>query len=319
MNVENNPNKAELPPLARRLADFIDQSSGWFWLQDLYKELNLFNNGIYTVKEIENNKSVVRNLCKRLVEKGRLERDPYRDGHLRKVEDDLMEMDLLTAEPAKPLDIKYPFGLEKYVLTLPRSIIVIAGEPNAGKTAFLLNFCLLNQWKQHVVYFSSEMGASRLRARLDKHPDIANLGIGFQAFERGYNFHDAVGKYPEAINVIDYLEIYENFYEIGAKMKDIFDKLKGNGICVIATQKNPSKKFGGKIEHNDLGRGGTFGLEKASLYLAMDSAGMNGYSRLKIVKAKEWAQETINPNGLEWGYKLVNGCQFVDIIQPIDK
>ena len=45
---------------------------------------------------------------------------------------------------------------------------------------------------------------------------------------------------------------------------------------------------------------------------------MDGSNRLKIVKAKEWARDDINPNGLEWSYKLVKGCQFVGIREPFE-
>jgi hypothetical protein len=295
-------------PLAHRLIDYIYQSSGWFFTEDVCRALSL--------KE-EKDRDNVRVQLHKLADKGLLEKDKKVNAHWRKVEDDLFEMDLNNADSAKPLDIRYPFGIERVFPTLPRSILVCAGSSNSGKTAFMLNFCLLNQWKHHVVYFSSEMGASRLKARLNKHPDFQREGLGFQAFERGDNFADAVGKFPNSLIVIDYLEIYDNFYEIGSKIKAIFDKLQGNGVCFIAVQKNPSRKnIKGQTEYVDLGRGGNFGLEKASLYLVMDSAGKDGHSRLKIVKAKEWVHENINPNNMEWGYKLVNGCQFVSIEEP---
>ena len=37
-----------------------------------------------------------------------------------------------------------PFELENLVKIMPGNIIVVAGEPDAGKTAFLLNVLLLN-------------------------------------------------------------------------------------------------------------------------------------------------------------------------------
>ncbi len=300
----------EITPLSNRLIDFIRQSSGWFWLQDIYKTLNITR---------ENDKTNIRNQCIKLAAKGKLDKDHNHDGHYRNIQDDMVEMDLHNADPAESLDISYPFKLERFVLTLPRSIIVVAGASNSEKTAWMLNFCMMNQWKHHVVYFCSEMGSSRLKARLNKFPDIQTIGIGFQAFERGGDFHDVVAKFPTSICVIDYLEIYENFYEIGAKIKAIFDKLKDNGIVLIAVQKNPSKKnIKGQTEYIDLGRGGNFGLEKASLYVAMDSSGLSGGSRLKIIKAKEWARDDINPNGLEWSYKLIKGCIFCNIVEPME-
>jgi hypothetical protein len=55
----------------------------------------------------------------------------------------------------------------------------------------------------------------------------------------------------------------------------------------------------------DLGRGGSFSLEKARLYLSMD-AGMT-----TIVKAKNWVNPLVNPNKLKINYKIVNGCKFI--------
>ena len=39
------------------------------------------------------------------------------------------------------------------------------------------------------------------------------------------------------INIIDFLEVYKDFYEIGGKMADIHRKLKG-AVAVVAVQKN---------------------------------------------------------------------------------
>ena len=51
---------------------------------------------------------------------------------------------------------------------MPGNIIVVAGEQNAGKTAFLLNFVRLNMTRHEMFYYSSEMGASEMRKRLEK-------------------------------------------------------------------------------------------------------------------------------------------------------
>lgn len=277
-----------------RLIEFIEHSHGWFWLDDIYKTFNLREEG---------ERSNIRVYCRRLVERGLLERDDRVDGRFRKPEKNLEVMDLTGAVPSVGMDIKYPFGLEKYILTLPKSIIAIAGAPNSGKTAMMLGTALMNQHKQRVAYFSSEMGASRLKARLLKFPGIEDMGIIFEAYERGGNFHDVI--FPEAINLIDYLEIYDNFYEVGGLIKKIFDKLT-TGIAIIAIQKNPSKYNNGRpVSVIDLGRGGNFGLEKASLYVAMDAG------HFKIIKAKEWANSTVNPNNMEWEYSLVDGASFI--------
>ena len=115
----------------------------------------------------------------------------------------------------------------------------------------------------------------------------------FEAEERSSNFADVIR--PSCLNIIDYLEISDNFYMVAEYLKQIHDKLDG-GIAIVALQKDPKA---------DQGRGGTFGLEKPRLYLNMD-AGI-----IKIRKAKNWTHPEQNPNGLVLNYKLVAGCKFI--------
>jgi hypothetical protein len=165
-----------------------------------------------------------------------------------------------------------------------------AGESNSGKTALALNFARLQQDRFDVHYFSSEMGKTELRERLLKFPyPLESWKVHF--WERSSNFADVIR--PDGINIIDFLEIHDEFYKVGLYIKDIFDKLK-TGIAFILIQKN---------KNTDFGLGGMRSLEKARLYLAMEPG------RLKIVKAKNWASQK-NPNGLSISFKLVGGCDF---------
>jgi hypothetical protein len=96
------------------------------------------------------------------------------------------------------------------------------------------------------------------------------------------------------LNIIDFLEIHDEFYKVGALIKDIFDKLS-TGLAVIAIQKNRGR---------DEGLGGQRSLEKPRLYMAMEPG------KLKIVKAKNWLNSTMNPNGMCMEFKLAKGCYF---------
>jgi hypothetical protein len=70
---------------------------------------------------------------------------------------------------------------------------------------------------------------------------------------------------------------------------------------------------------NDYGYGGVFTVKKARLYLSIDrSTAMPGFNILKVVKAKSWLDPAINPNGKEFAFKLVQGCDFVNI-QDVSK
>jgi len=194
---------------------------------------------------------------------------------------------------SKPLEIKYPFGIEYYFKTYPGNIIVVAGSPDAGKTAFLLNLIRLNQYDFSIYYQSSEMGKDELQNRLLNFEGIELDDWNFTAEERSSDFADVIR--PNCLNIIDYMELSGDFYMVAEYLKQIHDKLD-DGIAIVALQKDPKA---------DQGRGGTFGLEKPRLYLNMDSG------KIKIRKAKNWTHPEQNPNGLTLNYKIVGGCKFI--------
>jgi len=228
----------------------------------------------------------------RLVEEGLIERHGEKNGCYRLIESNSDEIDFLNVED-KVVDLRWPFDIEKWVKILPKNIIVIAGEANAGKTAFLLNVCFLNMGKFKINYFSSEMGAMELRDRLKKfEANLKNWKEDINFRERSTNFADVIK--PNDVNIIDFLEITDEFYKVGGMIKEIYDKLK-KGVAIIALQKNKG---------TDLGLGGARSIEKARLYLSI------GQGVLKIVKGKNWATEH-NPNGMEWKFKLLQGSKFI--------
>jgi hypothetical protein len=235
---------------------------------------------------------------KRLFDEGKLKRGT-RAGEYEIVNDTLVPIDFMSAED-KEIPIHFPFSLEQFVKIYPKNIIVVAGEPNAGKTGFLLNVARANQKKHEIHYFSSEMGPMETRVRLDKFQGIAPAEWTTKFWERAEGFQDVIR--PDAINLIDFLEITEDFWKVGRLLRDIFNKLN-KGIAVIALQKNPSKKLKDGTETGVVGLGGYRGLEKPRLYLTM------GDHTLKIVKAKNWRTEE-NPNGRFIRFRIGGGCTF---------
>ena len=142
-----------------------------------------------------------------------------------------------------------------------------------------------------MVYFSSEMGALELRTRLQRF-GVPLDSWTFRAKERSHDFADVIA--PDALNIVDFLELHDNFYMVCGLIKSIYDKL-AKGVAVVALQKNPG---------TETGLGGQRSIEKARLALALDQ------NLLKITKAKNWSQEGLNPNGMELRFKLVDGCRF---------
>lgn len=268
--------------LVQDVRDYISLQDSYIYLTDAYTTLQTLHSS-----EKANLQVIMHRLCK----EGVLEK--VGRGTFKKVEQDCADIDIWSAD-VSPFPIRYPLGLHEFVNTYPKNIIVVAGEPDAGKTAFLLNFARLNMHRHEVVYFSSEMGHIELRTRLEKF----NLPNGLEDWkavtwkERASDFAPMIR--PNAVNIIDFLEIHENFFEVGKLIKQIFDKLS-NGIAVIALQKPKGR---------DEGLGGQRGLEKPRLYLSM-SPGL-----LKITKAKNWKHENINPNGMMRKWRLGGGCHF---------
>lgn len=266
-------------------------------LAEEVREWVLSSSGVFLSSDIDlcrqvssrDEKKNISKILSRLCDEGIIEKYGNRNGQFRRVDTELEKIDFLNASN-DALDLQWPFGIQNFVKIHPGNILGCAGESNSGKTALALNFARLQQDRFDVHYFSSEMGKTELRERLLKFPyPLESWRVNF--WERSSNFADVIR--PDAINVIDFLEIHDEFFKIGLYIKDIFDKLK-NGIAFILIQKN---------KNTDFGLGGMRSLEKARLYLAMEPG------RLKIVKAKNWASQK-NPNGLSISFKLVGGCDF---------
>lgn len=268
--------------VTKAIEDWISVTDGYFSVTDCSKALQSVTDSEQTTFRV---------ILHRLSKRGIIEKHGNKDGVYRRINDDIKPLDWQNAE-INPLNLIWPFGIHNLVHVFPGNIGVIAGYPNAGKTAFIHNFIKLNQNQHDVHLFSSEGGPEELKMRLSKF-DCSLSEWNFKAWERSGDFADVIK--PDAVNIIDYLEIHDDFYKVGGLIKAISDKLK-SGFALIAIQKN-----GGRDE----GLGGARGLEKPRLYMAMDSG------RLKIVKAKSWVDSSNNPNGQSIKFKIVDGCKFI--------
>ena len=230
----------------------------------------------------------------KLVKMSFLDRVSKRRGWYRPVENQLDEMDFKNAID-EPMNIWLPFEISDLVEIYENNVIIFAGVPNVGKTSLALNVIKENRNRFDVHYFNSEMGNSELKKRLDLFPDIGIDDWNFKAYSRGEKFADVIQPGPNNLNIIDFLEVHDEFYIVGKRIKEIHDKLKG-AIAIICLQKNPGQ---------DAGLGGFRSMEVARLVIALDSG------RVKITKAKNYRSK-VNPNGLIKNFKLINGCQIID-------
>jgi hypothetical protein len=273
--------------LSEQIRDWISVTSGAFSVTECDKELD-----IVTQRDRDNR----RQIFKRLLKKGTIERVRGKNNLYRRVECDCEDIDFLAAL-GEERKAKWPMGIEKYFRLMPKNIVVLAGEINSGKTAFLLNLAKMNMEEHDIYYFSSEMGALELRERLSMFSKINLEDWKCHFKERSDNFADVIK--PDAFNIIDFLEIHEDFYRISKMLKDIHNKLN-QGIAVVAIQKNRGVEFGLGAERS---------MEKARLYLTLSHADPSGI--IKIVKAKNWRTLEENPTGLQRRFGLSDGWKFM--------
>ncbi len=276
--------------------------------QEIENLIDFRGNGSVTLAEIYNDlklispeeKTACRMAINRIVSKGVIEKvDGGKTGTYRKILSSADETKFIKG-PRNHFPIKLPFGLNKLCYIHPKSIIILAGSKSAGKTATLLHTALENQNKLPVIYLNSDMGDEEYTDRITKMGCLCEEDICFKIYSRSKDFHDLIT--PEKkIFIVDFLEIHENFYEIGKPIKAIWEKLK-EGVAIIAIQ----MKSGG-----DTARGGDFTKEKARLYIAMDFLPDEKCSVIKIIDAKAPAPEY--PDGVQgWKrkVKIINGSRF---------
>ena len=293
--------------LLTRHAEYIESSTGSYWLKDVYAHLGLTD---------ESSKATIRQQSHRFLIKGIITRVGKEDGHYRRVDKEAKPIDIINAVPGLIIDVKYPFGLHNVIKTQQKELVVIAGATGAGKSAYLLNFCLDNLEKHEVNLFTNtEMTASAIKERLLDHPNIGGFNMSnMHAFERESDFADIIR--PDGINVIDYLEVSsERPSKVGDDLAAILNSLN-TGMALVAIQKRTNQQDAkGKIWEVDLGVGGEWSKRKAGIYLTLDHYPDN---MLTIRKCRGRVLRDVNPIGMAWKFKLVNGISFIQIHQPDD-
>ena len=272
--------------------EWVAGTTGWFSLTNIYSEMKLME---------PEQKAYLRVIIKRLKDEGTIRPHGKRDGLYRLVDDKAPEEHWQRADKMS-VPLRFPFELEKWVRILPKSLIILAGSSSAGKTAFLYNVVYLNMHDFPIHLFNSEMGVMQIQERFNAiDSDIPNPAP-FHVRSRQENFADVIE--PDAINLVDYMDLDSEVYMIGKELKDIIQKLN-DGVAIIAIQKPPGR---------DLGYGAGYSLKSASLYLSMDAG------KLKIVKARERAISDIDPLGKTWEFHLDNqGANFIDITEEVRK
>ena len=206
------------------------------------------------------------------------------------------EMDWQSANPENVIKLKFPFGIEQYAKMFPKSVVVVAGSKNAGKTGFLYRTIIMNMNKFNIDLYNSETGSEQMKERLNGFDIEIPQPAPFRTFERYDNFADVID--PTHISVIDYLDLDSEVYMVGAEINKIWQKLT-TGIAIIGLQKPPGR---------DLAYGGAYSAKRAVLYIVLDN------NKLKLKYVKNPAQKGVNPNNMQWTFQWDNsGTDFLNI------
>ena len=221
------------------------------------------------------------------------------------IEQDVETMDLWEGNDTEELKLLLPMGLERYCRLYPGNIVLVQGCKSSGKTAFMLNIVHRNlrNWDGKVNYFNSEMGEAELITRLklfEEDFEQWKRARFIPWFNPDRTLQGPLEGNPGCINVLDFLEIYNEFWLVGQKILDIHVGLAGKGVCFVAVQKDRGK---------ERGRGGGFSWEKPRLIIDLDRD-KDGKNICTIVDCKSWKGHT-NPNGKKIEFKLVGGHEFL--------
>jgi hypothetical protein len=290
--------------LAKDVLSFIEMDPEPFTNNDVYSELC-----IRTRRE----KNTVCAALYQYEKQGKIRKIEGKRGSWEIVEDRPKTMDLLSVD-TKPFKISLPLEISDYVNVRPGGIILVSGSNNAGKTVFLLwvvrNFISLHT-NPHlsyeskgvplINYLNSEMSPQELVARIRSFGDDPADWVKHVSFiERSHSFDRIV--VPDGINLIDFLEVNEDFFQAGKLIADIHKKLK-SGIAIIAMQKRQGYAFA---------KGGEMTLEKPRLAINLDKNEPHGFT-CKVTKAKEAVDFNRNIQGMTRDFVITGDSKILPI------
>lgn len=197
------------------------------------------------------------------------------------------------ADPTAFFDMDFPFDLHKYIRLHKRSVMIVGGVSSEGKTTFAHNVISLNMGKHEIALFDSENSDEELANRFQHYPNYEEWPDDFVK-DRSSNFSDVI--LPDGLNIVDYLEIQDNFWLVGRYIREIRDALK-TGVAIILLQKG---------EGSNLPIGREFSRHLARVVVTIDKG------VLTIIKAKDRAQRTINPVNKKWTFRIDDtGTKFI--------
>lgn len=275
---------------------WLSLATGSFNTRQIWQELNIIT---------PEGKSHLRVILNRYADSGYIAKTGV-DGTYRRVDNEKVAMDWQSADTENYLPIEFPFGIHEHCRIYPKSIIILAGTKNEGKTAFLLECVTLNMAKFGIDFFNSETGPEQLKVRLA--PKNIPNPAPFNVYERYDNFADVIE--PDRLSVIDYMDLNSEVYLVGTEIDRVYQKLT-TGCAIIGLQKPPPTKVMVKgVEKyidRDLAYGGGFTAKRAVLYISLSMG------RCKLVYVKMPANPKVLPANMAWTYSFGEDGYFTNI------
>lgn len=284
--------------LTAALEEWIDNSTGSFTFDQLCR--------VFSLTLRQDRKRLSDALSKKRKE-GKIREEGREAGRYGIVDSSVSWLSLDGDQEEEAFPVSLPLDLGRLVKLPGKSVAILAGATNAGKTALLLEVARRNMASISTAYFMSEMGAGEFRNRLRLFGQPPEDWKALRAAERTCNFDEPIGAHnPDGLNLIDFLEERDGeYFRIASDIRAVYDAL-GQGLAFIAIQKKAGSLYA---------RGGEATMEKARLYLLLDKlcdTPGGPICALRVAKAKCWASET-NPNGLEKHFRLVKGHRMEPI------
>jgi len=277
------------------IREWISNSTGFFTSEQIDRDL------VLTTRFEKKQRSQI---LSRFAEKKIVKKDMRGAGKFNIINSHLDEINIDDIDE-ESFDLILPFNLDRYTSIPKKSIIVLAGSSNAGKTALILNILKLNLSQQYKrLYLMSEMGPGEYVDRLRKFKDVPfSSWKSITSAERTCAFDGAIeGHNPDGLTCVDFLEdVGGDFFKIPSDIRAIYDSL-GDGVVIIAIQKKTD---------SDYARGGQGTAEKSRLYMAVDLITSLDHSiicSLKIVKNKRYVNR--NLQGHEIHFRIQGGAQI---------
>lgn len=293
---------------------WLETCDGEFKMQDAAKELGWYKNPSHY--------TAFRSIVHRAVQSGLIAKVGKIRGIYRTIKKEYLKANLKDVV-CEEFPLVIPFGLHHLVEINPKEIILVAGETNSGKTAFIYNLIWQNilhyrsvgvlnpsdkeePGKLGIRYFSSEMGPAAIKKKiLDFGP-----AYPFELFDsnvtticdRSTGFQDILDS--TGLNCVDYIEPPNgDYYMMAPTITEYFSRLT-TGVAVIAIQKKSYTEFA---------RGGEATLEKPRLAISLIYNKDKNYHTARIVKAKAPRDKSKNLYGMEIDFCVSGGTNLIEL------